>query len=306
METLKAKRTLKTNRGSRSSDFWAAMGFIAPGLIGFLVFTLGPVLISLFLSFCDWRYTEGLDAIKFVGLDNFSKLFTDSWFKASYLNNIIFTAVTIPVLIILGLILANFLNRHTVGGKKAMVMYFIPYICSVVAICVVWQVLMSSRGPINQTLQLFGMENPPTWLADTRFALAAIMVIYIWQNVGYYAVVYMAGLKSVPDDVYEAAAIDGAGPIRQFISITVPLVKPTTFFLVTMGIIGSFKIFDHISVLTEGGPGNSTSVMAFYIYRKAFQEYDMGYSSALAWALFALIFVVTIIQNRSQKSFSAD
>ncbi len=300
MKKEKAKSTAKR------ADFLAAMGFIAPGFIGFLVFTLGPVLISLFLSFCDWHYTQGLDAIKFVGLDNFTKLFSDDWFKASYLNNIIFTGVTIPVLIILGLILANFLNRHTVGGKKAMVMYFIPYICSVVAISVVWQVLLSSRGPINQTLQALGVENPPTWLADTRFALAAIMVIYIWQNVGYYAVVYMSGLKSISDDVYEAASIDGAGPVRQFLSITVPLVSPTTFFLVTMGIIGSFKIFDHISVLTEGGPGNATSVMAFYIYRKAFQEYDMGYSSALAWALFALIFIVTLVQNRSQKSFSTD
>lgn len=306
MKLKKVKHKVKAKSSAQRSDFWAAMGFIAPGLIGFLVFTLGPVLISLFLSFCDWQYTEGLDAIEFVGLKNFLKLFSDDWFKASYLNNIIFTAVTIPVLIILGLVLANFLNRHTVGGKKAMVMYFVPYICSVVAISVVWQVMLSSKGPINQSLQAFGITNPPTWLADTRFALAAIMVIYIWQNVGYYAVVYMSGLKGVPDDVYEAASIDGAGPIRQFISITVPLVKPTTFFLVTMGIIGSFKIFDHISVLTEGGPGNSTSVMAFYIYRKAFQEYDMGYSSALAWALFALIFVVTIIQNRSQKSFSAD
>ena len=147
------------------------------------------------------------------------------------------------------------------------------------------------------------MQNPPKWLADLKWSLPSVMIIYIWQNVGYYAVVFLAGLKGISKELYEAAAIDGAGPVRQFFSVTVPLIRPTTFFLVTMGIIGSFKVFDHISVLTQGGPGSSSSVMAYYVYRKAFEEYDMGYANTLAWALFVLIFAVTLIQFRLQKSF---
>lgn len=288
-------------------ELLTGLAFITPGLIGFLIFVLIPVVFSLYLSFTDWNFMRGFDAIEFSGLKNYTKLFSDPWFRASYRNNLVFTLVTIPILTALGLVLANFLNRHVIGGTKAQVFYFIPYICSVVAISVVWQVLFHpSFGPINQTLRMIGIENPPKWLADFHWALPAVMIVYIWQNVGYYAVVYMAGLKSVSADVYEAAEIDGAGSVTTFFKITVPLVAPTTFFLVTMGIIGSFKVFDHISVMTEGGPGNATSVMAFYIYRKAFEEFDMGYANTLAWALFVLIFVVTVVQYRLQRNFSAE
>ncbi len=290
---------------TRKRDMMAGLAFILPGFIGFLLFVLIPVILSLMISFCKWNFMEGFDAIRFIGLDNFKNMLSDEWFRVSYWNNIVFTAVTIPILTILGLVLANLLNRHVFGGKKAQIMYFIPYIASVVAVCVVWQVLLQpSYGPVNQFLMSIGIENPPKWLADLKWALPSIMVVYIWQNVGYFAVVYMSGLKSIPEDVYEAASIDGAGTIRQFFSITVPLVKPTTFFLITMGIIGSFKIFDHISVMTQGGPGNATSVMAFYIYRKAFEQYDMGYANALAWALFVLIFVVTVVQYKMQDKYT--
>lgn len=130
------------------------------------------------------------------------------------------------------------------------------------------------------------------------------MIIYIWQQVGYYTIVFMAGLKNIPEDVYEAARVDGASAVRQFFSITIPLVKPTTFFLTIMGIIGSFKVFDQISVLTQGGPGNSSSVMSFYVYRTAFEYFDMGYANTLAWALFLLIFLVTVVQWKLQDKFS--
>ena len=215
-----------------------------------------------------------------------------------------FTLITVPALTVLGLVTAEILNRYILGKSPVRVMFFIPYIASVVAVCAVWQVLFHpSFGPINSFLHSIGMQNPPKWLADLKWSLPSVMIIYIWQNVGYYAVVFLAGLKGISKELYEAAAIDGAGPVRQFFSVTVPLIRPTTFFLVTMGIIGSFKVFDHISVLTQGGPGSSSSVMAYYVYRKAFEEYDMGYANALAWALFVLIFAVTLIQFRLQKSF---
>ena len=159
---------------------------------------------------------------------------------------------------------------------------------------------------MNQFLQAMGIRNPPKWLVDFKWALPSVMVIYIWQQLGYYIIVFMAGLNGISKDVYEAAQIDGATGIRQFFSITVPLVAPTTFFLSVMGIIGSFKVFDQISVLTQGGPGNSTSVMAYYIYKTAFEEYKMGYANTLAWALFILIFIVTIVQWKFQDKFSAE
>lgn len=295
----------KKSNSIDKNELGVGLLFILPGLIGFIVFILIPVIFSLYLSFTSWNFMAGFDAIKFVGFDNFKKLLTDEWFLVSYSNNLWFTLITVPSLAVLGLVIAYVMNKYIYGNSVVRVMIFIPYIASIVAVCSVWMVLMQpSYGPINQFLMAIGIENPPKWLADFTWSLPSIMIIYIWQQVGYYAVVFMAGLKSIPEDVYEAADIDGAGPVRKFFSITVPLVSPTTFFLVTMGIIGSFKVFDHISSLTQGGPGNSSSVMAYYIYRTAFVDFQMGYASALAWALFVLIFVVTMIQFALQSKFT--
>ncbi len=295
------KKFIKTEK----KEFLTGMAFILPSFLGFLVFTLIPVIISLFLSFTKWNFMEGWGAIKFNGLDNYIRLFSDDWFISSYTNNIIFTVVTVPVLIALGLVVATILNKYIWGGGVVRIMIFIPYIASVVAVCAVWMVLFQpTYGPINQFLRSIGIDNPPGWLADFKWSLPSIMIVYIWQQVGYYAIVFLAGLKGVPEEVYEAAKIDGASAIRQFFSVTIPLVSPTTFFLTIMGIIGSFKVFDQISVLTQGGPGSSSSVMAYYVYRTAFEYYDMGYANTLAWALFVLVFVVTLIQWKLQSRFS--
>lgn len=296
---------MRTSKKMARREMLAGMGFILPSLIGFLVFTLIPVVISLFLSFSKWNFMEGWGAIHFTGLENYKRLLTDDWFIASYKNNIFFTIVTVPSLIILGLVMSNIINKYIFGGNTVRIMIFIPYIASVVAVCTVWMVMFQPYyGPINQFLMAIGIENPPKWLADFKWSLPTIMIIYIWQQVGYYTIVFMAGLKNIPEDVYEAARVDGASAVRQFFSITIPLVKPTTFFLTIMGIIGSFKVFDQISVLTQGGPGNSSSVMSFYVYRTAFEYFDMGYANTLAWALFLLIFLVTVVQWKLQDKFS--
>lgn len=288
-------------------EFLTGMGFILPSLIGFLVFTFIPVIISLFLSFTKWNFMEGWGSIRFNGLDNYIRLFSDEWFINSYKNNIVFTVITVPALIALGLVAATIINKYIYGGGAVRTMLFIPYIASVVAVCAVWMVLLQpSYGPVNQFLRMLGIENPPGWLADFKWSLPSIMIIYIWQQVGYYAIVFLAGLKGIPEDVYEAARVDGASSIRQFFSITIPLISPTTFFLTIMGIIGSFKVFDQISVLTQGGPGSSSSVMAYYVYRTAFEYFDMGYANTLAWALFALVFLVTLVQWKLQARFSAE
>ena len=294
-------------KGSKKArkDFFTGMGFILPSLLGFLIFTFIPVVISLCLSFTSWNFMEGIEGIKFNGLANYIRLFSDEWFLNSYKNNIIFTAVTVPVLIALGLVMATIINKYIYGGGVVRTMIFIPYIASVVAVCTVWMVLLQpSYGPVNEFFRSIGIANPPGWLADFKWSLPSIMVIYVWQQVGYYSIVFLAGLKGLPEDVYEAAKVDGASSIRQFFSLTVPLTSPTTFFLTIMGIIGSFKVFDQISVLTQGGPGSSSSVMAYYVYRTAFDYFEMGYANTLAWALFVLVFIVTLVQWKMQAKFS--
>ena len=294
-------------KGSKKArkDFFTGMGFILPSLLGFLIFTFIPVVISLCLSFTSWNFMEGIEGIKFNGLANYIRLFSDEWFLNSYKNNIIFTAVTVPVLIALGLVMATIINKYIYGGGVVRTMIFIPYIASVVAVCTVWMVLLQpSYGPVNEFFRSIGIANPPGWLADFKWSLPSIMIIYVWQQVGYYSIVFLAGLKGLPEDVYEAAKVDGASSIRQFFSLTVPLISPTTFFLTIMGIIGSFKVFDQISVLTQGGPGSSSSVMAYYVYRTAFDYFEMGYANTLAWALFVLVFIVTQVQWKMQAKFS--
>lgn len=294
-------------KGSKKArkDFFTGMGFILPSLLGFLIFTFIPVVISLCLSFTSWNFMEGIEGIKFNGLANYIRLFSDEWFLNSYKNNIIFTAVTVPVLIALGLVMATIINKYIYGGGVVRTMIFIPYIASVVAVCTVWMVLLQpSYGPVNEFFRSIGIANPPGWLADFKWSLPSIMIIYVWQQVGYYSIVFLAGLKGLPEDVYEAAKVDGASSIRQFFSLTVPLISPTTFFLTIMGIIGSFKVFDQISVMTQGGPGSSSSVMAYYVYRTAFDYFEMGYANTLAWALFVLVFIVTLVQWKMQAKFS--
>ena len=294
-------------KGSKKArkDFFTGMGFILPSLLGFLIFTFIPVVISLCLSFTSWNFMEGIEGIKFNGLANYIRLFSDEWFLNSYKNNIIFTAVTVPVLIALGLVMATIINKYIYGGGVVRTMIFIPYIASVVAVCTVWMVLLQpSYGPVNEFFRSIGIANPPGWLADFKWSLPSIMIIYVWQQVGYYSIVFLAGLKGLPEDVYEAAKVDGASSIRQFFSLTVPLISPTTFFLTIMGIIGSFKVFDQISVLTQGGPGSSSSVMAYYVFRTAFDYFEMGYANTLAWALFVLVFIVTLVQWKMQAKFS--
>jgi multiple sugar transport system permease protein len=279
--------------------------FILPGFIGFLFFVFLPVIMSLYLSFTDWNFLEGVKAIKFTGLQNYGKLASDQWFKDSLVNNLKFTVETIPVCVILGMIFAYIIDRHIFLSKTVRTMMFVPYIASTVAVCIVWMVLFQpSYGPVNMFLKSLGVQDLPKWLSSKKWAMRAIVIIYIWQELGYFIIVFMAGLKSISSDIYEAASIDGASSAVTFFKITVPLLSPTTFFLSVMGIIGSFKVFDHISVLTQGGPGSSTSVMAFYIYKAAFEQYKTGYSNTLAWVLFALIFIVTMIQWKLQKKYS--
>ncbi|MBC7960877.1 MAG: sugar ABC transporter permease [Vallitaleaceae bacterium] len=283
---------------------WTAILFVAPNLVGFMVFILLPVIFSLVVSFTDFNVFKGLKGMKFVGFDNFVHMFEDRWFLAALSNNLKFTLITIPIVLMVSIVLSTILNNKVFGKNIMRALIFIPYISSVVAISAVWMMLFNpSQGIINQMLRSIGIENTPSWLGGIHWALPAIMIVSIWMGLGYNTIVYMSGLQSIDKCLYESAQVDGANAIKTFFHITVPMLRSTTFFLLITNIIGSFQIFGIINIMTDGGPGTATTVMAQYIYIAGFRYNKMGYAAAMAWFLLILILVVTMIQWKFQKKF---
>lgn len=281
--------------------------FIAPNFIGFLVFILIPVLASLIVSFTDFNIYKGFDGTQFVGLKNFADMFRDKWFQAALTNNVIYTLVTIPVLLGGSILLANILNDKVYCKTAIRVMVFVPYISSVVAISVIWMLILNpSQGILNNLLRNIGFTDPPGWLGDPHWALPAVIMIGIWMGLGYNTIIYMSGLQSVSKDLYEAARIDGASSAQMFFYVTVPMLRNTTFFLLITNIISSFQVFGQINIMTDGGPGTSTTVLAHYIYRSGFRYNKMGYASAMAWFLLIIIFLVTVFQWKVQRKHEDD
>lgn len=277
--------------------------FVLPMMAGVSLFTIMPIVASLLLSFTEWNFLFGFEKVQFIGFDNFSRLFADPMFWKSFANNLIFILV-VPITMAISLLLAIILNKGVYFRDFFKVVYFIPYISSVVAVAMVWQVLFHpSFGPINSFLMAMGLDDPPKWLADVHFALPSVMIIMIWTSIGFNLIIYIAGLQSIPQDLYEAAEIDGANLWEKFRYVTFPMLSPTTFFLLITGVISSFKVFDLIKVLTEGGPAGSTSVVVYYLYDTAFVNLDMGYASSMALVLFVAILLVTVIQWLGQRKW---
>ncbi|MEK8128707.1 sugar ABC transporter permease [Paenibacillus filicis] len=277
--------------------------FIAPLAIGLVVLTLVPIIISFLLSFTSWSLVQGMKGITFVGMKNYTMLFHDPVFIKSLTNNFIFILV-VPITMILAITLAVTINKNVYWKDLFKVVYFMPYISSIVAVAIVCQVLFHPEyGPINETLKSIGITDPPKWLADPHFALPTMMAITVWTGLGYNLIIYLAGLQSIPKDLFEAADIDGATPLVKFFRITLPMLSPTTFFLLVTGIIGSFKVFDIIVVLTGGGPSDSTSMMVFYLYQQAFVNLKTGYASSVSVVLLLCVLVITVIQFFAQKKW---
>jgi multiple sugar transport system permease protein len=287
----------------RRKESLAGFLFVSPMLIGVTVLTLLPIIATFVLSFADWNFVAGLKGLKWVGAGNFTKLFADESFLISLKNNFIFI-FTVPIYLIVSLVLAILINKHVYMKSFFKVAYFMPYISSVVAVAIVWQVLFHpSAGPVNQFLMSIGISNPPKWIADPAFALPSVMMISVWISIGYNLIVYLAGLQSIPKDLYEAADIDGASAWVQFRKITLPMLSPTTFFLLVTGIISTFKVFDLIAVLTKGGPVQSTSMLVWYLYDTAFVNLRVGYASSMAVVLFFCVLLITVLQWYSQKKW---
>jgi len=295
----------KRNRWNRES--LAGYLFVLPNFLGVFIFILFPLVLSLVMVFMDWDYLRGTEGIEWIGFENIVRLFQDDYFWTSLKNNIIFTGATVPSAMIVGLIVAVVLNSHVYLKNVLRVLFFLPYVSSIVAISVVWSVMYNpSEGPINQFLRSIGFENVPGWLASQHWALPAIIIMVAWTYTGYTMILYMAGIQGIPKDLYEAADIDGASKLRQFISITIPRLKPTSFMIAITLIISTFQVFAAVSVMTKGGPINSTMVLSYYIYVQAFQYYEVGYAATVSWALFLIIFAVTMVQWRTQKKWQND
>ena len=258
----------------------------------------------MFISLTDWNYVNGIGNWNFVWFENFKKLWSDEWFRAALRNTFVYTVVTVPIGLFLAVVIAVLIDQFCakkLAGVLRVTMYM-PKICNIVASAAVWTMLYSTYGPFTQLMKALGWTDPPRFLASYTWALPAVMLMSIWQGLGYHVFLYSASLTSLPKDIYEAADLDGVNGIQRFFYITLPQLKPTTFFLTVTGIISSFKVFGQINVMTHGGPGSSTYTLVYYIYKSAFTYYEMGYASAVAMVLFAILLCVTLYQWHHNKN----
>ncbi len=270
---------------------------IAPWLVGFILFTAGPMLISLWTSFTDW---DLLTDAQWVGWENYRNLATDPPFIQSIKVTLAYTAAYVPLDLVGGLLLALLVRPRLRGIGIYRTIFYLPTVFSGVAFVVVWLWMLNPNGGlINLVLRWFGIEGP-RWLLDPKYALWSLVMMSFW-GWGRSMALYLGGMQSIPGELYEAAAMDGAGGFRQFLKITLPLLSPIIFFNLVLSIITTFQSFTSAFVATNGGPLDSTLFLVLYIYRQAFEYFHMGYAAALAWVLFAIILVLTLVLLRSQK-----
>ncbi len=275
--------------------------FILPSLTGFFLFTLIPVTGALLLSFMKW---DSASPIQFIGLKNFFVMFKNSSFQIALKNTLYYTALTVPLTVIGALFFAVVSDSMRKGNGVFRAIIYFPSIASIVAVSVVWQFMYHPEfGPINSFLKLIGFLNPPRWISSPTWAMPAVIIVSIWSKMGYFMIMFVAGLQTIPNQLYEAAMLDGANTRQKFMKITLPMLSPTMFFVVIICIIGSFKVFGRIYIMTARGPGRSTSVLVYTIYKEAFTGLRFGYASAMALVLFLIILIFTLIQFRYQKKW---
>lgn len=305
MGTEARKKKMSASR----REAFAAWGFLAPNLVGFLAFTSIPVIVSLVMAFSHWNIFK---TPFWVGLENFSNLL---WFHREsgrmaandpffwqYVGNTLYLMMGIPLTMAGSLIVALMMNQKLRGIVLLRTIYFLPAVCSGVAMLILWKYLFNADiGLINKCLRYFAFlggifADPPDWLGTTAWAKPSLILMGFWGGLGgYNMILYLAALQNVPRSYYEAAEIDGAGPWAKFWSVTWPMISPTTFFILIMSVIAGFQGgFMTARVMTLGGPAGSTTTIEYYLFQTAFEKFNMGYASAIAWFLFAVIFVLTL------------
>jgi multiple sugar transport system permease protein len=296
-ETIKpnpvSSRLRETLRQIRKN--WTAYLFLAPGLIHFAIFTVFAVSFAFYISFHEWNIIK--PDKPFVGLENYVRLFDDPRFLRAVTNTFTFM-VGIPLGLASGLSVALLLNTKVRGQAIYRTLFYIPVVTPLVVSSIIWKwVYQGDYGLLNYYLLKFGIiEHKITWLADPNLALPALILMMIWGGTGGTMVIYLAGLQSIPEEMYDAAKVDGANALQRLLYVTIPLLRPTTFFLLITSVIGTFQIFTEVYIMTNGGPLNRTTTIGYYLYINAFRELEMGYATAMAFVLFAMIFIFTLLQ----------
>jgi multiple sugar transport system permease protein len=290
-----------------------AFTFLLPSLLGFAVFSILPMLVSATVSLSDWDGLHELtlfdDAAGFfreygVGLSHYAAIFRSAELWQTLGNTLEFVVTYVPLMLIAALGVGLILTQKRRGSGVLRALYYIPVITSWVAGALVWRWALSPEyGIVNAILDIVGIRGT-MWLQSEDWAMPGIVLASVWKDMGYFGLMFFAGLRSIDQGYYEAAQIDGAGRVRQFINVTLPMLSPTMFFVIIISIINSLQIFPQVMVMTPGGgPGGSTMVMVERIYTRAFSYYQMGYASALSWVLFAVIFIMTFVQMKLQEGW---
>ena len=282
-------------------DTLVAYLFCAPAYTVFVLFIFIPIIWALFLSFYDFNIMTFLFP-DFVGLRNYQKLFTDRYFWLALKNTAVFSLMYVPISMLAGLVFALILHERFPGRNIFRLSIFIPSVISMVVASIVWMLILSpgSSGLANRFLGAFGLESRG-WLSESRLAMFSIVIVMVWKDFGYNMLIYLAGLQNIPEELYQAAELDGASKLQRILKITLPLLKPTTFFLSVTTIIGSFQIFTPIYIMTGGGPGYATTTLVNYLYTKGFQEFEMGYATAISFVLFVILLGLTIVQRKLSR-----
>jgi len=296
--SIKARPTGVRDVLRRMRKEWTAYLFLAPSLLQFTVLLAFPVIFSFYLSFHEWNILE--PETPYVGLDNYARLLGDARVRQAIFNTLYYTAVSVPATLLSGLLVALLLNNQIHGRGIFRTMYYLPVVTSAVAVAVVWKWIFNGDfGLINYYLIQAGLISEPIrWLTDPKLAMPSIIIVSVWQGVGGCMIIYLAGLQAIPDELYDAAKVDGAGPLRMLLSITIPLLGPATFYLLIVSIIGAFQEFGRPFLMTSGGPAGRTTTIAYHLYIAAFRNFEMGYAAAISYVLFAMIFIFTLINMR--------
>lgn len=282
----------------RRHEALAALGFLAPGLIMFLAFTLGPAVFSFAVGFTSWN---GLTSPIWIGLDNYVRLAQDPLFVKSIVNTAWFTLLFVVMAIVSSTLVALLLNSRARGIGFVRFLWLLPFVTDMISVSMVWTWLYHFRfGVVNHLLGLVGIP-PQAWLGSPELAMFSLVVLSVWRWTGYYALILLSGLQGVPPDLYEAARIDGASRWHRFIHVTLPMLSPTIFFVAMMAMMSSFQVFEQMWVMTQGGPNDATISVAMFLYIQGFQFLNMGYASAVAWVLFFIIFVLTVINWNARR-----
>lgn len=297
---MRPSKDVKQTKSYKKKDTMWAYLMLTPFLLFFVLFVLYPLVSNVYYSFTN--YNLGSKA-EFIGFSNYKELFTDYWFLEALKNTAIYAVFSVAFLTILGLFISILLNHNSKIVKAARVVMIFPYATSMVAVSMIWLYLLDPTvGYINKLLISLGMNNPPYWLSDPKLALPSLIFINIWKNLGYCMIIYLAGLQSIPQELYEAAMVDGAGFLRKHIHITLPQIAPVTFFVLVNNCIEAFKTFEQVHIMTQGGPITATTTVVHQIYQRAFHDFRMGYASAMSVVLFVIILLITLFNFRMFKS----